>query len=127
MTGLSSTAGALAGVRHPHAGSVSSEPSFTLVVACRGLPFTVRTTEKGTAMAGTRPMIDNDILTTLRRRGRPTLGYSTPQGIGRSPVRQARLPEDLNQRLDDYVLRHGGNSSKVIRDAVAEYLDRVGA
>lgn len=58
------------------------------------------------------------------RRGRPTLGHNRPQGTGRSPRRSARLPEDLNRRLDAYLAAQGRNPSEVIRDALTEYLDR---
>ncbi|AFV90660.1 MAG: ribbon-helix-helix protein, CopG family [Acidipropionibacterium acidipropionici] len=63
----------------------------------------------------------------LARVGQPTLGHSHAQGTGRSPRRQVRLPEDMNARLDAYASRHGGNASAIIREAVAEYLDRIGA
>lgn len=59
--------------------------------------------------------------------GRPTLGHRHATGNGRSPRRQVRLPADLNDRLDRLAGKAGKTSSMLIRDAVEDYLDRLGA
>lgn len=58
--------------------------------------------------------------------GQPNLGHVHAQGTGRSPRRQVRLPEDVNQRLDAYLAAHDTTASAVIRTAIEEYLDRAG-
>lgn len=63
----------------------------------------------------------------LSRVGRPSLDNEHASHAGRSPRRQVRLSADLNERLDSYTATHGGNASAVIREAVEEFLDSVGA
>lgn len=59
--------------------------------------------------------------------GRPTLGHRHATGNGRSPRRQVRLPHDLSDRLDRLARQAGKNPSMLIRDAVEDYLDRLGS
>lgn len=62
----------------------------------------------------------------LRRAGRPSLGHSHSTGDGRSPRRQVRLPHELSDRLDRRALADGRTPSELIRDAVEDYLTRIG-
>lgn len=54
--------------------------------------------------------------------GRPNLGRARATGHGRSPRRQVRLPEDLNNRLDAYADAKDLTVSDVIRAALEAYL-----
>lgn len=56
-------------------------------------------------------------------RGRKTLGH--PRPAGRSPKRQATLPEELDRRGLAFIEAGGANDySALMRIALAEYLDR---
>ncbi|CEI27560.1 Hypothetical protein PFCIRM516_09645 [Propionibacterium freudenreichii] len=61
----------------------------------------------------------------LARVGHPSLGHGNATGCGRSPKRQVRLPEELNDRLDRFTAAHNTNASQIMRRALEDYLDRV--
>lgn len=54
--------------------------------------------------------------------GRPNLGSDHAQNKGRSPRRQVRLPEDVDNRLNEYAREHETTPSQVMRDAIEAYL-----
>lgn len=64
-------------------------------------------------------MVTHGVTTTG---GRPNLGSARATGHGRSPRRQVRLPEDLNNRLDAYADAKDLTVSDVIRAALEAYL-----
>lgn len=73
------------------------------------------------------PLEDSRLLTAellARPGGKPNLGHNNATGRGRSPKRQVRLPEELNDRLDRFTAVHDTDASHVLRQALAEYLDR---
>lgn len=55
--------------------------------------------------------------------GRPSLSEASGTH-GSSPRRQVRLPHELDSALDDYATAHGMTPSGVIRQAIAEFLNR---
>lgn len=59
-------------------------------------------------------------------RGRPALSSTTArQAHGyKSPQRTFRLPHDLDEKLTRLSARQGRRQSDVVRDALAEYIDR---
>lgn len=58
----------------------------------------------------------------LTSMGRPSL--SGTQGLGPSPRRQVRLPRDLDAALTEREKTENRGASDIIRDAIAEYLQR---
>ena len=61
---------------------------------------------------------------TMRMAGRPALDSHRATGEGRSPRRQVRLPAELNEELDRFARQTDTTPSKVIRDALGEYIGR---
>lgn len=59
-------------------------------------------------------------------RGRPVLSSTTaPHARGyKSPQRTFRLPRDLDEKLTLLSARQGRRQSDVVRDALAEYIER---
>lgn len=56
-------------------------------------------------------------------RGKPKLNAGAPAGT-KADVRQARMPDSMIQALDALAKQRGVKSAVVIREAVAEYLER---
>lgn len=53
--------------------------------------------------------------------GRPSLSSRADGISGRSPKRQVRLPQDLNDWLETYADAHGQTVSEVMRNALERY------
>ena len=54
--------------------------------------------------------------------GRPKLDPNDTTA-GRSPRRQVRLPQAMNDDLDQLAAQQGRDASAVMREAIADYID----
>lgn len=80
------------------------------------LPIKSTTAKRGReAAAAGRALLD-------RVGGRPSLDPDAEPGT-ESPVRQVRLPQSLDARIDAIAAQQGRSRSAVLRDAAAEYAD----